>query len=285
RRPDELTDGMQGAGASIAERLLARLGAPVRKLELSDVDGHDWDWYELYYQAVVAELQAAFEAAYVAAGPELPPTQAQTEAVRYARERGAQLLRLDGNLNLAETTRRGVRTFVAEAIEQGQSLGQIQRNLRDEFMFSRQRAELVARTESAEALGQGEKIAALAQGRDQKRWITQGDDRVEPECLGNQGAGWIGANERFPSGHDVIPAHPRCRCRTTFRHTPVSDVDPSEGLADDIAAGRDESRGLLAEARCPRCAKLLGKAKPKGLSLWCPRCKMEVELVEGARDD
>ena len=100
--------------------------------------------------------------------------------------------------------------LVADALEHGDSLGQIQKALRADFVFSPARARMVARTETATALGQGTKEASIAQGRDQKHWVTQGDDVVSLDCLDNEDAGWIKVADLFPSGRDTIPQHPNC---------------------------------------------------------------------------
>lgn len=39
---------------------------------------------------------------------------------------------------------------------------------------------------------------------------------------------------------------------------------------------------MLQEIRCPKCGKLIGKAKEnykaEGIYLWCPRCKQNLEI-------
>ena len=192
----------------------------------------------------------------------MPPGEMQRLAGDYARARGGELLQLTGDVNLIDMTRRRVGQLVAESIERGDSLGKLQRTLRQDFVFSPDRARMVARTETATALGQGAKQASIAKGRDEKHWITQGDDVVDPDCVMNEDAGWLPIGDIFPSGHDVIPAHPSCRCVTRYR---TAKLHEEEGVA---------ARGY--EARCPNCEKLLLRGAVEISARWCNRCKKEV---------
>ncbi len=245
------------------------------KLEPSDADGYDWDWASKYGEEVEAELAIAFELAYTTMPSEATlswaqrqqpgdiPTLAQRLAEIWARHRAAMLLGLEGDINLVNGTRQRVRDILADAIGQGQSLNTVQQRLREDFVFSRSRAQSIARTESATALGQGAKGAALAEGRSEKRWITQGDTDVSSTCRENEAVGWISASDNFPSGKETIPEHPRCRCNVRYRHPPVA---PAE-------AG-------VAEGRCPRCRKLLERNVAANTRRWCPRCKADV-IING----
>ena len=140
----------------------------------------------------------------------MPPVEAQRLAAEYAQHRGARLLRLDGDLNMVTFTRERVNQLVSQTIEQGDSLQALQKALREDLAFSRERARTVARTETATAQGQGAKGAAIVQGRDEKHWVTQGDDAVEGDCLENEAAGWTDIGQPFPTGVDTIPQHPNC---------------------------------------------------------------------------
>ena len=119
---------------------------------------------------------------------------------------------------------------------------------------------MVARTETATAQGQGAKGAAISQGRDEKHWVTQGDDAVEGECLENEAAGWIAMTDPFPTGLDTIPQHPNCRCNVRYRTTPESDVEAT------------------ARRSCPRCGKATLVLNRDGPGFWCRRCAQVVDL-------
>lgn len=78
--------------------------------------------------------------------------------------------------------------------------------------FSRERAELIARTEWARVAGRVTVELYRMQGTRKKVWYTVGDARVCAICQQNAAAGPIPIDEPFPSGVDTVPAHPRCRC-------------------------------------------------------------------------
>ena len=232
------------------------------KLELADVETYDWDWWEKYGEEVVEELAAEYSTILARQLPDLAIGEIQRLSAEYAQLRGASLLQLEGEINVVQVTRERVRTLVATAVEEGQSLTTLQTALREDHVFSHARAQMVARTETATALGQGSKEVAILQGKDQKRWVTQGDDLVSTEiCAPNGEEGWIGIADSFQSGHDTIPGHPNCRCVVEYRN--------SEGALIQLAY----------EARCPTCNKLLQKEIELPADLWCPRCKARKHIA------
>ncbi len=233
-------------------------GKAMQKFELSDVAGHDWDWWAKFGDAVVQELSAAWVAAALADRADLAVGEVQRRAAEWATVRGARLLRVDGDLSLAEATRARVNELVAQTLTDGESLGTLKKRLREDLAFSPARAEMVSRTETATALGQGQKGSAIMQGRNEKRWITQGasDPRVDEVCLENEAQGWIPIGDPFQGGVDTIPQHPNCMCVCAYRTA--------------------EQAGLAAppEARCRTCGKLLAK-DVTGARLFCPKCRLE----------
>lgn len=230
------------------------------KLEASDLSAYDWAWWDTYGPEVLAELELAFTASILQAAPDLAPTVAQQLAQKYALDRASALLQVTGDINIIDLTQARVQQLVAATIEEGGGLGELAKKLREDYAFSASRAEAIARTETGRALSQGTLGAARQQGRDQKSWITQGDDRVEEECLANEGAGWIGIDEQFPSGQDGPPAHARCRCALLTRTSSLHE---------------EAVRAVIAEARCPDCGKLLARNVVK-MTTKCPRCKIEL---------
>ena len=250
-------------------------GGAVYKVEASDIEGYAWDWWERFGDDVVAELAAAFEVGGVTAEAAVSLPILQSYAAEWARAHSTEFLRLGGDANVVDFTRRRVRELVALAIENGDSLQTLQRTLRNDYAFSRARAETIARTETAQALGSGRMRASLMEGRTEKHWVTQGDDHVDHgaaggPCRANAAQGWIPIGNAFQSGHMHEPAHARCRCLARARSPQLSDVDPTEGLPGDAPATRG------AEVRCPQCRKLLAKATTGSGELHCPRCKAAV---------
>ena len=229
------------------------------KIELADVAGYDWDWWRKYGADAVEELVAAFSASALQEFPGMGSGEIQRLAAEYAETRGGRLLRLDGDLNMVTYTRERVNQLVAETIERGDGLGTLQKRLREDVAFSKERARMVARTETATAQGVGARGAAVAQGRNEKHWVTQGDDAVDSDiCLANEEQGWIGMDSPFQSGHDQIPGHVNCRCVVRYR------------------TAYQEDRALPPpRSRCPGCGKVL-VANIQGPGMWCRRCKLVV---------
>ena len=186
-------------------------------------------------------------------------------------------------MNLQAETKWRVGKLVSETISNGDSLQALAKRLREDFAFSKSRAVMVARTETATAWTGGTLDAGRSQGRDEKRWVTAGDNLVTAECLENEDAGWIGIDDLFPKGASgpplhpncrchlrtrtrppeeaTIREHPRCRCNVVYRHKPVSGVE-----------------AMVHEPRCKAGHRLPGTDVPLGVKLWCRKCKQGVEV-------
>jgi len=81
------------------------------------------------------------------------------------------------------------------------------------------RASLIARTETANALGKAFMDRGKEMGIEGKSWITAGDDNVSDGCLENEGAGVIPFNDVFPSGDETPPRFPGCYSDDTEVYT------------------------------------------------------------------
>lgn len=134
------------------------------------------------------------------------------KAVEFANERAAQLITSDANGGeLLAATRDMIRQTVRQAIEEGWSNERLANELQDSYAFSKKRAALIARTETAFADSRGNLAAYLASGvvKD-KRWILDPDPC--PVCIANAAAGNIPLGDEFPGGVMAPPQHPNCRC-------------------------------------------------------------------------
>lgn len=80
----------------------------------------------------------------------------------------------------------------------------------------RERREVIAVTESAKAVSEGDLLAAKNEDAKWKVWSTTGDDRVSDLCQKNEAQGPIPIDDTFQSGHKTTPGHPRCRCAVTY---------------------------------------------------------------------
>lgn len=201
----------------------AEMAEGTRAIDDIDIEALNWDWIDRYGDEVIRELTSVHVAVLTEREfIETPLLTATDLARRYAEERAGELLSLEGPISVTRTTREGVRRLVGRAIDEGWGIRQLRNALRDSFEFSTSRAETIARTETATSQGQGAEQAARIQGRDQKRWRTARDERVDGgnasgPCIEAAGAGWIDIADDFPNGRSTIPAHPRCRCDVEYR--------------------------------------------------------------------
>lgn len=148
---------------------------------------------------------------------------ANERAEKYARDRSANLVGMkwvEGELipnpnpeyRIDEATREMLRSFVEEAIAEGYSNDQLSDVLSEAFVFSDERAEMIARTETAAADVAGNMEAYRSSGVvSGKQWIIA-QDEVCDECQENADQGVIDLDDEFISGEDAPPAHPNCRC-------------------------------------------------------------------------
>lgn len=125
-------------------------------------------------------------------------------AVSWAEERAGELV-----TQIDETTRDRVRELVARAEDEGWSNDELADAIADDGVFGPDRADLIARTETAAADVQGNLIGWKESGVvEGKQWIVAQDGECD-ECAALDGAS-VGLDEEFPGGDP--PLHPNCRC-------------------------------------------------------------------------
>ena len=241
----------------------------VTKLDVADIDGYDWNWEAKYLDEFVEELTKAYAASFVAEFPAGPMGIVQREAEEYARTRGSEQI-----VNITNTTRDRVREVVGNALRDGQSVGSIVREIKVLDALSPARARVIARTETAKALGEGAYGAAKQQERDEKRWVTQGDDDVTDKCLQNEGEGWIPIGNNFSSDDFTIPQHPNCRCNVRYRTSELG-ADVEIPFAGTRPRDRAHSPAILKDFRCLGCRRTLGRDVHPGTRIYCRHCKEE----------
>lgn len=130
------------------------------------------------------------------------------EAVKFARKRGSWLV-----TEMEDDTRRRLRNVIAKGIRNKRGIPGLSRDIRREFThMTKYRSRLIAHTETANALGESFTKRGKELGITGKEWITVGDNRVSPECQGNEAVGVIPFDQAFPAGAMTPPQHPGCRC-------------------------------------------------------------------------
>lgn len=217
---DQVHAARQEVGKDAAQ-ILARIMAAIQLDGFADLFKDIVPVYEAIARDAVAQ---GFRQIAADASDEIVQ-QANDRAVAWARERAAELLgrRLDADGNLVdngrwsvdETTRERVRALVAQAEENGWSNDRLADNIREAYVFSPERADVIARTETAFADVAGNMIAYRESGIVAgKRWIlaNHGDEKCCEDCEANVADGVIGLDDDFTTGDDAPPAHPNCRC-------------------------------------------------------------------------
>lgn len=133
--------------------------------------------------------------------------QANDDAVRWAKAHSAEMV-----TNVSDTTKEALADLISKAIAEGWSNDTLAEEIETNFKMSPERADMIARTETAAADVQGNRVAYEASGLvDSWQWLTAGDEKVSDECISNNGE-IRKLGEAFPSGATEVPGHPLCRC-------------------------------------------------------------------------
>lgn len=131
-----------------------------------------------------------------------------SQAVDWAEKEGARLV-----TQMDEETKRRLAQVVSDGIKNKRGVPGLSRDLRKSFSnMSRYRSQLIARTETANALSEASLDRMKDMGIEGKEWVTVGDALVSPECQGNEAEGVIPRGQMFSGGVMAPPQHPNCRC-------------------------------------------------------------------------
>ncbi len=127
------------------------------------------------------------------------------QAINYASKHTATLIK-----GLNEETTERMRITISNAIKEKRGIDGLARDIRKGFDdMSKVRSQVIARTESADALEQSFMDRSKDMGVTGKEWVVT---EPCPICEENGNAGVIPINDLFPSGDLRPPAHPNCRC-------------------------------------------------------------------------
>lgn len=149
---------------------------------------------------------------------------ANEQAIKFAEDRAAELVGMiwrNGVLvenpspifSITESTREMLRATITQALEEGWSNDKLADEIGNSHAFSEDRAEMIARTETAIADVQGNMIAYKAAGVESKEWMAAPDCCDACQELDGK---IIPINESFVAGSYFkdAPLHPHCRCDT-----------------------------------------------------------------------
>ena len=199
---------------------------------------------EVAYQATLADFLAPIEEAAGAAAAAAAAKHRVAEfGVSFAFDlknpRAIAAIKAQAVASVEEidaTTRDDLTRILTQGMEEGYNYQQVARAIAakyDEYAVPvtrprhiRNRAELIAVTEAAEAYETGNRLVIdemTAVGLEmEKHWSDVGDERVSAGCRANSQAGWIPVDQPFPSGHQHPPRFPGCRCATLYRRRPTT---------------------------------------------------------------
>jgi SPP1 gp7 family putative phage head morphogenesis protein len=189
------------------------------------LEGLDIEWDGLVSEVSVvlgAIVEDGAAAGLKEVGSEIPV--AVDRATQWAQDRSAEMVGkkwVDGELVdnpdaswvITDSTREMIQSLTADAIDQGYTTDELAAQMEENFAFSPERAEMIARTETAQADSQGQmqgyEESGVVEGTE---WTTAEDDEVDSDCVLNGEAGIVPLGEEYPSGDTAPPAHPNCRC-------------------------------------------------------------------------
>ena len=157
----------------------------------------------IYLDGVVQMVSWGTTKAGIPITYEGPPIQ---QAVDYAGKHGAKLV-----TQMNEETKRRLAQVVSDGIKNKRGIPGLQRDIRKSFTdMSRTRANMIARTETNDALSQAFQDKCKDMGIE-AREVNTGANPC-PLCLDNAGAGVVPWTQAFPSGDMRTPFHPNCAC-------------------------------------------------------------------------
>jgi SPP1 gp7 family putative phage head morphogenesis protein len=208
---------LKDAGKDIAAQVVRardKLGKSVEDDIRRILDSLDFEDWERLIDQIVPLLEKMIAEGGAAAVAQLPMvgdverllSLVNEHGVEYAKRVAAELV-----TNISEATRNMIRSDVREAMENGESNDALASRLQRGYAFSPERAEMIARTETAKADVEGNieayKQSGVVSG---KQWITgAGCCDLCDELDGTI----VEIDEDFPNeGGSGPPLHPNCRC-------------------------------------------------------------------------
>lgn len=206
--------------SSEMDNIMAPLLATFDDKLVADISGHT---AEIYFSGSAEMISFGKTKMGVPIAYEGPPI---SQAVDWAKKQGATLVK-----GMDEETKRRLAHAISQGIETKRGIPGLSRDIRDTFTdMSKYRSELIARTETSNALSQASLDRMQDMGIEGKEWVTAGDDKVSDECLGNEAEGVIPVNQSFSGGVMAPPQHPDCRCTLSPAKLPPKVEPPTEPI-------------------------------------------------------
>jgi hypothetical protein len=144
------------------------------------------------------------------------------EYINALKDRSSYLL---NQSTLDSTTVDDIIATVSESKLAGMTNGEVAQVLKDKFDdVSGSRGEMIARTESANAIGDANHATAVENGATTHMWVTAGDN-PDDTCQENEDDGEIPIDQEFSSGDLSEPAHPNCECYTEAGEIDLDSIE------------------------------------------------------------
>lgn len=174
------------------------------------------EWADTQQEAFDAAVRAAARAASKRMRLDYEIKLARDAGNRYAqqhlRKRGFKQLAKD----IDATSRKRMADAVADTYVRGGSFNDAVDAIEKSFTdMKTSRAEMIAKTELADAYNSAMLESAREAGGMLKTWNAEGPAPC-PICVANEDEGAIPLEQEFQSGDDAPPQHPRCMCSVGF---------------------------------------------------------------------
>lgn len=163
---------------------------------------------------------------YVAKGDAMQFTLTNTQYINKLKDRSSYLL---NQSSLDSTTLDDVVSTIIDGRSQAMTNAEVAGVLSDEYdEISSSRADMITRTESANAMGDANYATAKENGAETHSWIEAGDNTCD-ECASNSDQGEIPIDQEFDSGDLSEPAHPNCECYTEAGQIDLDSISLWDG--------------------------------------------------------
>jgi len=195
-------------------------------------DGTDAALRQVFDKALADIFQQGAEAMAGAVGEE--PSITPEKAIEYSREHAAKLVK-----DVTDTTRDQVQTAVTNGLESGKTIAEIQAEIAEKAPeISNQRAETIARSETAQAQQMGENVQAVELEYNVKKWVLAGGPCPLCAAAEAEKSSGVPTTEPFYKAGDTITGtdgksytlsqdvmvpsqlHPNCRCISVYEKGP-----------------------------------------------------------------
>lgn len=246
---DTLTKFFKKQGRILSKSLSEEYGTVEKATKVKKMDLGDWESLVMVFQPqlnTVAKRAGLQALAQLKITDEVSTESVSEEALKFAKERSAELVGMkyvDGELvtnpnaewAITDSTRDMLRGSIEAGVNDGLSVDALAEKLESSYAFSAERAQVIARTELANAHTQGNldswKNSGVVAG---KQSVLASEHDIDDIC--NQAAddGVVGIDSLFSTGDAGPPYHPNCECAlfAVLGEREAGEGEPNEEALD-----------------------------------------------------